>query len=1558
MEKSGEAQVQAQIDLLLRKRSIALTAITNLRTEIEVVSLKDHFAEEDKRQYAQERGGDINYIKLTEDELKLIGKLNKKTDVAKNKSRSLAANTKVAKTDMGAVDSRSIEQVNRRFERAERNKKNKGPKLKLSDPEAFSELRANKPRDDNNFGSTLNEEAARDVWKALPQDEDRLCCLDVDTIEDIFESVGIVLTDAEAQLCLKRMPTNQLGKYSFGDVISYCRKFASMGTPDALPAWRKIALRIYDSYVHTSRLITDILNKSAIQRKLVDDLLVIDGKYNATSNFKIEKTAEQNTRNNITDSTSNLLGEMQGSVRLAAWQKQQLSSPPSLLSIKSFFGRVISNSPKDSRTTSTGEAKSLLEKMREVAAAEVADANKWRLRVDLRMGTTPTAGASVVDSKRSPLSLGSNRVQGHVKDILPGHILENYKYVVQGKYQDSEKQYETVFWFVVKTSSKSTFEEKCLLMSALRNFFEAVSWDCRKDLYEEVRTELLFNAEAEDEAEDESEDEGGGGGEEDEEEEEEDEEGGEDEDSVILVSLLRSLDLYREVEAKLPVGLLVTRSVRKFDFQFKATQTLSELYKASKPFEHLSDRLFGPQEDELGDEGMNPLRFAKMCRDRKNAATAAAEGAHSMGLEEMRRRLKENGLFSGGTQYEMAERIKAHYKRQAEIIGFGELSAFGADMIAEIFSRFAEGKDMTMPLWNINKFLDFMDSQTLYSEGEYKEMLRLQNFLSVDGKLSMPGLVAYYEKYGRLAQDMQRLQIGSLSDQLVGEGSLSVEFEAEGVLSLLDLLESRTTQSSLLKYVIAYVSSIDKVKIDTRFDNICQALQRLADVINPQHSDHYSKSHLIQQLIDVCKGSGTVAKAVNRVLEFLADGEEGVLRSLRLNIQNEFGKYTEWESIFAEKLPILKRALAKSESSKSSESKDAGTSFQQQYKVRVDETVASIAKMILPSVSDSKRFNPVVLSEIERKLNRIVKLLGKDTDVRLTLLQRETLMKLKSKLEQQYLQCSKQIKESEGAFMLHSIALYDAMRLYGSGIISVGFGTKELSANLSLEGLDFCHFMPLGIGERCKVKASQEEKQARSQARKHAAIEAMDRAKKQMTTDPKELEELRVQRAEELKQKHAEEEAKLYGEAFRALLNSREERKSIQEKLNILTLFERLCVLKNNRYPKTIQSAICENNFACVAIETMGIEHPRANDAVNLFERANATMVAMLREHAPFCDHEAVAAATTVPMDVASIAALVLQNYVSYLRLTKNDRYERISPEKVCYVTDIHDLLSQKDQTLLKSGKSRLYENVTTLCIGSTKAFKEELDVTFDECAKLRAINNVEEIPALAVETVSGLGLGTMPPDEAPAASEESKTEQAAQPSSDVMLDENGNPMTEAQIKKAKFDRQRMEDAVRRMNVSRERMKMYALIQSNQISQIFAAKAGGQKYSTESVDWGGSSHGDGDTASHDIFGSSTGGGLEAGNSSILSYDNYAGSTEGGTLVQSTKHGGLDDYGSPISEKKGKRGKGLGSAGDFEEDKGVDKPPPIPSYLSKKVAKQQGIRGLLDWVRDVIEELAP
>ena len=78
------------------------------------------------------------------------------------------------------------------------------------------------------------------------------------------------------------------------------------------------------------------------------------------------------------------------------------------------------------------------------------------------------------------------------------------------------------------------------------------------------------------------------------------------EPTALVVALLHETDYFAEFEESMPAGVAATRALRRMGVRLSFINSLSELYDASLPFESYQDRLFGPQEDELGDEGNEP----------------------------------------------------------------------------------------------------------------------------------------------------------------------------------------------------------------------------------------------------------------------------------------------------------------------------------------------------------------------------------------------------------------------------------------------------------------------------------------------------------------------------------------------------------------------------------------------------------------------------------------------------------------------------------------------------------------------------------------------------------------------------------------------------------------------------------------------------------------------------------------------------------------------------------------------------------------------------------------
>jgi hypothetical protein len=158
---------------------------------------------------------------------------------------------------------------------------------------------------------------------------------------------------------------------------------------------------------------------------------------------------------------------------------------------------------------------------------------------------------------------------------------------------------------------------------------------------------------------------------------------------VVLIALLGIEDFWKEFEETIPAGILITRALRDLKFELKLESNLEELYNMSLPFENFEEKLFGPQEEELGDDGMNPLRFAKLSREKTKSANDLIESALSgkMTHEALKTSLRMRGKADTGTKEELVKRFVALKRKDIEDIASGsKLSGFGNEMVSKIFA--------------------------------------------------------------------------------------------------------------------------------------------------------------------------------------------------------------------------------------------------------------------------------------------------------------------------------------------------------------------------------------------------------------------------------------------------------------------------------------------------------------------------------------------------------------------------------------------------------------------------------------------------------------------------------------------------------------------------------------------------------------------------------------------------------------------------------------------------------------------------------------------------------
>jgi hypothetical protein len=437
------------IQNLLKKRTNLLSKIASIQLEQEIIDKIELNGLEDKQSFEKERGGDISLIKLSEKELRSVNSrvLGATDDIVKGNFKN---KFKLMKEHV-VYDTRSNDQILRRTERLELKKKKAGKLLK--DAQAFDEKRGGRPKDEN-IGNALNEEIISEIWQKLPQGDDGLCDLDIDLLEDIFEAAGIILNDQDATELLKFIPSNQLNKYSLKDVLVFCNMYFTRGSPSSLSYWNKFVYVFNNLYNSCRKLYTDVIKGLNTQRKLVDQLRLSQPKFNMNFRGDIKDIDEGRVTAN-----NSVLGEMKGSVRLAAWQKNQILNQPTSLNFYSVFGKALislnerkalNKSEKSKADQSKNEAvgistASLIENMKQMAKkaqeeSEEAD-DQWKSTINIDVNIKPTD-----DRRIKPIKVGSDKLIGTLSDICPLDLLERYKYKKKGLVQDRLEQYESIIW--------------------------------------------------------------------------------------------------------------------------------------------------------------------------------------------------------------------------------------------------------------------------------------------------------------------------------------------------------------------------------------------------------------------------------------------------------------------------------------------------------------------------------------------------------------------------------------------------------------------------------------------------------------------------------------------------------------------------------------------------------------------------------------------------------------------------------------------------------------------------------------------------------------------------------------------------------------------------------------------------------------------------------------------------------------------------------------------------------------------------------------------------------
>jgi len=1527
----GSAVEAVDTGKLVSQRSDCLKEIAETEQAIREELLTSAYTQADLDAYQKERGGDISALLMT-NELKSLG--------SKVEAAIYDEGDKKAKEEDDADGMPTEAQRMRRLARARAAAGEDGKKQLIKDAMIFADTKARnakggaEARGGGGVGS-LNEDSFMRKWLSLPQLDDHLCHLDMDLIEDLFEAAGIILTDDEANDCLFSCKENQLGKRSAEMVMAWYRRKQSIKIPIRKPPlYRLVANDLVDFVKETQDALFSLIEALDAQKKIVDALkekqeVVLQRSYTEEEASAAEKKSK--------GSAYNVLGELKGSVRFAAWQRQSLLSSPTELSWKALFGHPndVEDEVEEKENAEEGNEApaSFMDKLKagakqaqEQRNAPANEEDRWKTRIRIEAFINPPPQGS----DRAPFyDSKTGLTMKELVDISALDLLDVFKKkqsssAAGSNMGPSETPFGTVGWLFIDVHPSATEHEAFILEQTTKNFFESIPSDYRANLYTHVVTKLVYVPTAGQDG-----DSGGGN------------------DNIgsvraIVLALLHEEDFYRQMEEQLPAGVLISRGFRNITFAVGVLSSLSSMYDTSLSFEGFEDRLFGPQEDELGEEGMNPIRFAKLQRQRQNAARESIDRAMNMRSEELQKHLKERGLSTKGTHDELAKRAKAAFKRQAEISGFGELSAYGADMSEKIFKLVKKhsetlassrpstsqkpvskgGRDKTkgepepvssadsklggMTLWEMNELLAATGSETIYDNKEYKAIMSEQQLLvDKNDLLLLGGLGAYYEQYGRLGTDVFKLGIGSLNDTLKGEMEAFASYDVEAITSLLVLLEKHSVLQKPLKTLLGILASTSNVSIEGEFDCI-------SDLLN------VGETEWGKQLQDIFKTPGWLSATIHKMSEWLADEESGVLRSLRNTIRAVFGKYDQWHEVFSEIIAALPPSSSHDQVDESLTTQQQ-TQLEAERKAQIEEVLLQKLMEASPPLAPDVSIKKVIA--LNHRSEEIAKLIAStDEHLVLTREQREELMNLRDVCIKQAASSSLKVEDNKNICGAYACAAYDALRLFGRGILCAGWGTKEFNFRVTLKGLDWVQYLPKGLGEASIPRQLKEDKMHRAAQRKSAALAAMERERMRRDPNGEEREVKRKEKAAKVQKKRDDEEAQLFSNAFEALSFAREERKSTAEIAAMTRQWEKLAQIKTSRYPDTLRAAACLNNLACVLNEFYGPSHFKGKEAVTKQEIAVGIVMVVLKSYKTasgaskardgvvgdeeediegeahralpvFVQRESekppdpgeeldvllerdslglgsttdtrVAAAVaaeaaaidagrdivTLPDDVLVPMVVILQNFISLIRDAANNFLLKSSVSVTDTICALYDTLNNDERARLQKGLSRNVENMSVFAYGDlgmqlamTVGEHNAAEHDMEEKRRLKQLADEEALKRTMEEDAEKLSVQLGGGE---SGSPKFKRRNAAAlvgiggVDQKAVLDADIEAAIRARDeKKEKSEMRRKAAGQKRMQVIRQRNKLYHLIKSDEISAIFARKAGHVLSDSATIQWG------------------------------------------------------------------------------------------------------------------------
>jgi hypothetical protein len=309
--------------------------------------------------------------------------------------------------------------------------------------------------------------------------------------------------------------------------------------------------------------------------------------------------------------------------------------------------------------------------------------------------------------------------------------------------------------------------------------------------------------------------------------------------------------------------------------------------------------------------------------------------------------------------------------------------------------------------------------------------------------------------------------------------------------------------------------------------------------------------------------------------------------------------------------------------------------------------------------------------------------------------------------------------------------------------------------------------------------------------------------------------------------------------------------------------------------------------------------------------------------------------------------------------------------DKVVTLYELFCQLGEKEQKMVSLGKCRAMENIPVLTaenfikqfeitINDMKQEKESLIIdSGQDLIKIIDYNNDGDFSIVGDGSIGQVS--QLSPGSASIASdmksEYLKEEQSLHIGGLNDTNEDNNEIDTldiARLKQIKYEKQKEDDKKLRAKVTRERNKLYSLIQSDKISEIFAETAGGAVPTGKNIKWGASSSSVNNSVSSDPFEFLDGNnsnqyfaGSTIDQTSTISYENSLENSSIALSLSTNKGKSINDIPNNVPKQKKAQIKVVSAT---DPDNGDTNPKKI-SYKDKKVLPP---KTMLEWIKDKLD----